>query len=80
MPPRGRTTVADKVKEDVCAAGSCQWCGCIFRVPSDMLHHRCAAMQKAIDAATAVNPAAQVVPVPGGLLRPQMCPHCGRAI
>jgi hypothetical protein len=32
---------------DICAAGSCHWCGCSFRVPSDITRHHCAAMQEA---------------------------------
>ena len=29
----------------ICAAGRCEWCGCEFRRPSDVMYHRCAAMQ-----------------------------------
>lgn len=29
------------------AAGSCEFCGCTFRRPSDMMRHRCAAMREA---------------------------------
>ena len=32
---------------NICAAGQCEWCGCSFRKPTDVMYHRCAAMQKA---------------------------------
>jgi len=33
----------------ICSPGSCHWCGCTFRKPSDVMYHRCAAMQEAAD-------------------------------
>lgn len=42
-PLSGRSGVAE--------AGVCEWCGCHFRVPSDVMRHCCAAMQEAMDAA-----------------------------
>jgi hypothetical protein len=41
------TTQSDA--QSVCAAGQCEWCGCHFRKPSDVLGHRCAAMQAATE-------------------------------
>lgn len=62
----------------VCAPGSCMFCGCTFRKPSDVMNHRCAAMQEAIDTlGAAANPAAPTTPITGGLIQ-RRCPHCGR--
>jgi hypothetical protein len=36
--------------QSVSAAGTCVFCGCTFRKPSDVMYHRCAAMQEAKDA------------------------------
>lgn len=33
----------------ICAAGFCAYCGCEFRRPTDVVYHRCAAMQEAED-------------------------------
>lgn len=41
--------VGGMARVEVCAAGSCEFCGCTFRRPSDVLRHKCAAMQQALD-------------------------------
>lgn len=32
----------------ICSPGTCQWCGCHFVKPTDVMYHRCAAMQRAL--------------------------------
>lgn len=46
----------------ICSAGICEWCGCHFRKPSDVLYHRCAAMQQeALDECGAIHDGARAV-------------------
>jgi hypothetical protein len=37
--------VASERDDLIGSAGSCEFCGCEFRVPSDVMRHHCAAMQ-----------------------------------
>jgi hypothetical protein len=53
----------------ICAAGSCQWCGCTFRRPSDVMYHRCAAMQEG----------AEPPEMPPSVFEPEWLKQAGRA-